>query len=97
MPHQLLACALRRYALSTRPLGPAAGATAVRYVSLGSGLMLADFEILCGFEAAGYPIESAIFIDTEYGRRPCQVRRAIHPNAFDSEHEAAPARVCTDA
>ena len=53
----------------------AAGRTSVRYVSVGCGMLLNDFEILCGFEAAGCTLESITFIDCDFGTRKYHVRR----------------------
>lgn len=39
---------------------------ALHYVSLGSGSLLADLEILCALQATGHRIESCVFVDTSY-------------------------------
>jgi hypothetical protein len=39
---------------------------AVRYVTLGCGQLLADFQILCGMKAAGLQIETIIAVDSQF-------------------------------
>ena len=41
----------------------------VRYVSVGCGRMLSDFEILCGLAERGFRIEHICVVDTEYRTR----------------------------
>ena len=36
------------------------------YVSLGSGLLLGDLDVICGLQLAGFSVLSATFIDTDY-------------------------------
>ena len=43
-----------------------AGAKHIHYVTVGSGQLLTDFEILCDLWAAGFRVESIIAIDTQY-------------------------------
>ena len=38
------------------------------YVGLGSGLLLGDLDVLMGLQAAGFVIEHATFVDTDYDR-----------------------------
>lgn len=38
----------------------------LRYIGVGSGLLLGDLDVLMGLQAAGFTIEMAIFIDTDY-------------------------------
>ena len=62
----------------------------VRYVSVGCGLLLTDFEILCGLQEKGLPIESIVFVDRCYAGSPKDCTEAFRLVAgfFDS------ARVC---
>ena len=47
----------------------------VRYVTLGSGLLLTDFEILCGLVDQGLRIGSVVAVDTEYRALPTLIER----------------------
>jgi hypothetical protein len=55
----------------------------IRYVSVGSGLMLYDLELLCGLQEAGFRVKSVVFVDNAFGgalgpeaRELCE--RALH-------------------
>ena len=43
------------------------GPEGIRYVSIGCGSLLTDFEILCGLQERGLPIEAVTLCDTVYG------------------------------
>ena len=47
----------------------------VRYVTLGSGLLLTDFEILCGLVERGFRIESIVAVDIAYMDLPSLSKR----------------------
>ena len=63
---------LRTAAAATVDGADMAGLAAVRYVSVGCGSLLSDFEILCGLQAKRLPISSIIVVDTCYGERPSE-------------------------
>jgi hypothetical protein len=63
------------------------GARGVRYVSIGCGRLLTDFEILCGLQEKGLAIESIILCDTEY--KPPREKRSNDVESDDNRCDDA--------
>jgi hypothetical protein len=55
-----------RRASEARESGAFPAEAQISYVSFGSGLLLGDLDVICGLQEAGFSIESASFVDTDY-------------------------------
>ena len=66
-----------RTAAQLEELSPTGATAAVRYVSLGSGSLLTDAEILSGLLARGLAIESITLVDPEYRRTRMEVEQQL--------------------
>lgn len=51
--------------------------SSVRYVSVGCGKLLTDFEILCGLEEKGLTVESIVFVDRAYSGHAHEYKEAF--------------------
>jgi hypothetical protein len=58
--------AVVRRVLAAREAGTLPGDGKLSYTSLGSGMLLGDFDVICGLQEAGFTIETATFIDVDY-------------------------------
>ena len=56
---------------------PSSGGGGLRYVSIGSGSLLADLELLTALQSAGFVIASATFVDPSYGLPTSAGRQAL--------------------
>mmetsp|Transcript_14152 Transcript_14152/g.23547 ORF Transcript_14152/g.23547 Transcript_14152/m.23547 type:complete len:563 (-) Transcript_14152:205-1893(-) len=71
----------------------ASGSHRVRYVTVGSGQLLTDFEVLCALTEAGCTIDSVIAIDTCYavkGEVPIQPSSSPTNDATEKDRPAVP-------
>lgn len=75
--HDFRNVVVRRTTAAARAAAIVEGATAaVRYVSVGCGSLLTDFEILCGLASQGVGIESIILADVVYTTPPTPEQHA---------------------